>query len=107
MPNMNYCRFQNTLIDLTDCRRTIADMAYCPEECGSLSREELQAAKAIAEEAMALLQMIADYASVEVHELFDTDKSAEVLAEINHAVIDAELMTEEMMAEENNELDAE
>lgn len=32
MPNMSYCRFQNTLEDLRDCQEHIIDRDLSPEE---------------------------------------------------------------------------
>jgi len=32
MPNMNYCRFSNTLSDLKDCCQYMDDQAESPEE---------------------------------------------------------------------------
>jgi hypothetical protein len=43
MSNMSYCRFQNTLPDLRDCRDALDDGALD----GNLSAAEMDAAKAL------------------------------------------------------------
>lgn len=56
MGNMSYCKFQNTLKDLRDCHRTFVDM-----ECGGedpLSRDELEAAKELAAECLAVVELL-------------------------------------------------
>lgn len=42
MPNMSYCRFRNTKMDLEDCVYTLSDLMYNEEE--PLSPEEKAAA---------------------------------------------------------------
>lgn len=58
MANMSYCRFENTYRDFYDCRSAIEDMINGEER--SLSSHELQAAKSLAKEAVALLSLLAD-----------------------------------------------
>lgn len=103
MSSMSYCRFQNTLRTLAFCRGVIEDMVTAPEECDPLSREELNAAKALAQEAMDLLTIIADHAGCDVSDLFDTDHASDALLNINQEVIDAEIEKEEAMAEEQDD----
>ena len=43
MPNMSYCRFENTLPDLRDCRDAMGD------NTGNMSAEEQRARKRIIE----------------------------------------------------------
>lgn len=38
MPNMSYCRFQNTLEDLRDCEEHIEDGDWSPEEIKARER---------------------------------------------------------------------
>lgn len=43
MTNMSYCRFRNTLRDLTDCRDAIADIEMEEIALKDVSREEREA----------------------------------------------------------------
>lgn len=45
MPNMSYCRFQNTFSDLGDCEQTL----YYLVDLDELSKEELDAAVRLVE----------------------------------------------------------
>lgn len=45
MPNMSYCRFQNTLGDLQDCFNSMSDFSSREEWLESLSSDEKRAAK--------------------------------------------------------------
>lgn len=46
MPNMSYCRFQNTVIDLQDCVDTLLSSDFFEQE---LSPEELRAKRRLLE----------------------------------------------------------
>lgn len=48
MPNLSYCRFQNTLADLLDCQRHLLDEGLSPEEERARQRM-IQACQEIAE----------------------------------------------------------
>ena len=54
MPNMSYCRFENTTIDIDDCLGAIQD-AY--EECKDLSRREVEALQRLLEQAEEILDL--------------------------------------------------
>ena len=82
MSNMSYCRFQNTLADLFDCRQTLDEMRH--GNVDPLSRKELLAAKALAQEAADLLQLLADYAERSVEDLIDTEGFADAIEQINN-----------------------
>lgn len=47
MPNMSYCRFQNTFMDLLDCKN-VMDEAFTLEEM-DLSKEEARALRDMVE----------------------------------------------------------
>jgi len=81
MSNMSYCRFQNTLADFADCQIALTEMADGNEQ--PLSRNELMAAKALAQEAADLLQFLADYTGRSVDDLMDTDGFADAIEQIN------------------------
>lgn len=70
MSNMSYCRFQNTSKDLYDCCEAVEDLINGK---GKLSREELQAAKKLAEAAQSLLGMLQEYSGCEDDEIMDSD----------------------------------
>jgi hypothetical protein len=50
MPNMSYCRFQNTLSDLRDCSSNLRD--------GDLSREEASARRQMLQLCMNMLEEV-------------------------------------------------
>jgi len=81
MSNMSYCRFQNTLLDLQDCRVALEEMTTGNE--GPLSRDELRAAKALAQEAADLLQLLSDYSGQSFEDLIDTDGFSDAIEQIN------------------------
>jgi hypothetical protein len=54
MPNMSYCRFENTTIDIDDCLSAIQD-AY--EECADLSNREVQALQRLLEQAEEIIDL--------------------------------------------------
>lgn len=92
MPNMSYCRFHNTLLAFADCRSQMEEMVNDPSECGSLSREELRAAKALAQEAIDFLQLLADHACIDIEVLCSdhADTTSDIIEDINREVIEAE-----------------
>ncbi|UZW61843.1 hypothetical protein [Lysobacter enzymogenes] len=72
MSNMSYCKFQNTLSDLIDCRNTIEEMVTGDEdEVFALSREEARAAENLAEQCFDILTLLCEYAGVEVDQHLD------------------------------------
>lgn len=59
MTNMSYCRFRNTLIDLTDCYNALEQMyddSYC-----DLDPEEAEAAILLIEQCEEILSVSNDY----------------------------------------------
>jgi len=67
MSNMSYCKFQNTLSDLIDCRNTIEEMITGDEdEVLTLSHEEARAAEHLAEQCFDILTLLCEYAGVEL-----------------------------------------
>jgi hypothetical protein len=67
MPNMSYCRFENTNHDLSDCIAAIGRMMDSQE--GPLSDRELRAAKQLAGNALELVNMLADLAGLDMDDL--------------------------------------
>tara|TARA_X000001382_G_scaffold31802_1_gene20689 strand:+ start:505 stop:705 length:201 start_codon:yes stop_codon:yes gene_type:complete len=57
MPNMSYCRFENTTIDIDDCLAAIQDSH---EECADLSRREVQALQRLLEQAEEIVDLSHD-----------------------------------------------
>lgn len=67
MGNMSYCRFQNTSRDFADCSDVIDDLADRADDPSannepSLSREELESAVHLANQARDFLARIAEFA---------------------------------------------
>ena len=54
MSNMSYCRFENTSRDLEDCIQAIQD-PY--EECGDLSKYEIEALHTLLEQAKQIVDL--------------------------------------------------
>tara|TARA_A100001201_G_scaffold81190_1_gene72474 strand:+ start:16 stop:222 length:207 start_codon:yes stop_codon:yes gene_type:complete len=54
MPNMSYCRFENTTIDIDDCLNAIQD-AY--QECADLSDREVRALQRLLEQAEEIIDL--------------------------------------------------
>ena len=54
MPNMSYCRFENTTIDIDDCLGAIQD-AY--EDCADLSSREVEALHRLLEQAEEIIDL--------------------------------------------------
>lgn len=59
MANMTYCRFRNTLGDFEDCIDEIESRLQFGDD-HKLSREEMEAARALIERAARLLNIVAD-----------------------------------------------
>ena len=64
MPNMSYCRFQNTLGDLRDCKRALEEIMY--EEGDPLSNDEYHACCHMID---VCVELIADLCDETGHEL--------------------------------------
>jgi len=58
MSNMSYCRFQNTVSDLTDCDAALEEFFAGNDE--PLSRDELRAAVQLVEACRAVMMRVAD-----------------------------------------------
>lgn len=43
MPNMSYCKFQNTLNDMTDCNESLTDFIENDGDLSEVSEEEREA----------------------------------------------------------------
>lgn len=72
MPNMSYCKFHNTLIDLKDCRNTIEEMVTGDEdETFSLSHEEARAAESLAEQCFDILALLCEHSGVDLDQHLD------------------------------------
>lgn len=61
MANMSYCRFRNTLADLKDCVNALENSTehrgtYVDEDFDEISREEIQACKAMRDQCEAFIK---------------------------------------------------
>lgn len=74
MPNMSYCRFHNTLLDLQDCHNAIMEMIEatgdCEADCETLSRDELRAAQELAATAVRFLETLSEYTGRDCEDIF-------------------------------------
>lgn len=84
MPNMSYCKFHNTLIDLIDCRNTIEERIVGDEdETFTISHEEARAAENLAEQCFDILTLLCEYAGVELEQQLDArELMRSVLADV-------------------------
>ncbi|WP_394540163.1 hypothetical protein PRJ39_06250 [Lysobacter enzymogenes] len=72
MSNMSYCKFQNTLIDLIDCRNTIEEMVTGDEdEVFTLSHDEARAAENLAEQCFDILTLLCEHAGIDLDQHLD------------------------------------
>jgi hypothetical protein len=70
MSNMSYCRFQNTVQDLRDCRDALEVLLNSgDDEDAALSEREREAAISLVEECAHIMTMVADSAGLSL----DTD----------------------------------
>lgn len=68
MANMTYCRFRNTLGDFEDCIDEIESRLQFGDD-HKLSREEMEAARALIERAARLLNIVADEQNTDMDEV--------------------------------------
>lgn len=95
MSNMSYCRFQNTSLDLIDCRDAFQEFTECS---GSpLSRDEIRAAAQLISSAAQLVQSFAYLAEVDVEAVAIAELSAirKVLEQQNAVVENADVNSED------------
>jgi hypothetical protein len=78
MPNMSYCRFQNTAMDLDDCQESLEALINGDEE-RPLSREELAAAKRLVSTCLSIVSLVADSGDCEVSDLLDDERRADAI----------------------------
>lgn len=87
MSNMSYCRFENTLRDLSDCQNALEGL-FAGEQ-GKLSDEELRHAKALVQCCIDIASRVADQRGICVNEedgMSDLESSIdEILDEANDA----------------------
>lgn len=69
--------FQTTLNGMQECVTTLEDMYGNPEGCLPMTSAELKAAKSLAMEAMAYLQMLSDASGYSIEDLCDQENRAE------------------------------
>jgi hypothetical protein len=74
MPNMSYCRFQNTDIDYRDCASTVLTLIESPEDGEKLSDEERHAARSLITQSLELLEAIAEHFSTSLEEVLSTSR---------------------------------
>lgn len=83
MPNMSYCRFQNTAMDLDDCQSALEAMTNEPER--PLSREELAAAKRLVRTCLNIVSIVAETAALDVEEMLDDERKADAAIDLIQA----------------------
>lgn len=72
MPNMSYCRFQNTATDLDDCQLALEEMI---DGSGApLSREELVAAIRLVKACRDIAALVAEAGGCDVDDLFEYER---------------------------------
>lgn len=71
MPNMSYCRFQNTATDLDDCQSALEAMTNEPKRL--LGREELAAAKRLVKSCLNIASIVAETVDLDVGDLLDDE----------------------------------
>lgn len=69
MGNMSYCRFQNTVLDVRDCRGALAELL--DEGMDPLSAEELQAARQLVGLCAEVLQTVGEAMGLDAGEVAD------------------------------------
>lgn len=86
MPNMSYCRFQNTLSDLRDCREALEQLMGTDPSAEPLSREEIVAAARLAAECGEFLRILVEAgACAEESVLDDIEEEGAIREIINEA----------------------
>lgn len=91
MANMNYCKFQNTLRDLEDCKRTLEQLLseiWDSEDPAPLSDDELDAAKALCKTARDITSIFTEQREKGIDDLDDSDIDA-LLDEANEEAEEA------------------
>jgi len=72
MSNMSYCRFQNTLHDLDDCKDAVEELVIDDDSKRSaLSREEVEAAVKLVETCTNLLLILSEEMACDIDEVAD------------------------------------
>lgn len=86
MPNMSYCRFENTALDLAECVEAVRKMADGQE--GPLGRRELEGFARLLGSMADLLNHMACHTGTPAHELADliADDPKEVAETFNASV---------------------
>lgn len=65
MPNMSYCRFRHTLVDLNECHFWLESLIH-DDAVGPLSREELTAAKELVTTCLEIVNVVCEAGGVDV-----------------------------------------
>jgi hypothetical protein len=81
MSNMSYCRFQNTALDLADCKDALEEIT--DGIAAPLSLDEVRAAKRLASLAFDIVSLLAETAGIEFNELYDSDKLEDAIESAN------------------------
>ena len=85
MSNMSYCRFENTVIDLRDCKLALEEMINNPCEENSLNKREEDAAKELLILCVDIVTLICDQSNdLEIDDL-DEKKCGDAILDINDA----------------------
>ncbi|ALN64587.1 hypothetical protein [Lysobacter antibioticus] len=76
MPNLSYCRFRNTLVDLNECQSALESLIH-DEPLIPLSREELAAAKELARTCLGIVYLLCEAGGEEIADEPDMAKLVE------------------------------
>jgi len=96
MANMEYCRFRNTLIDFRDCLHSMEILISGDGQPGEeLSRDELQAAAQLLEEAVNFIHLFADELDIDTGDACDlVDEHTDTHRHVMH-LMSSQATTEE------------
>lgn len=64
MPNMSYCQFENTVLDMDQCQTVVEGLFNADHD--PLSESELRNAKALAQQCRNFLELFADQLGLEL-----------------------------------------
>ena len=80
MSNMSYCKFQNTLRDLRDCRYTLKDFVD-RDSVEVLSDDELEAANDLILECTNIVQMISEVSEFSIEDVVESSSAQKQIVE--------------------------
>lgn len=86
MGNMSYCRFENTVIDLRDCKFALEEMIKNPCKDNELPKREEDSAKELLKLCVGIVSLVCEQSNdLEWDELLDDSKCDDIILDINDA----------------------